>query len=82
MSENSGLTRFGTMPTGKYQRFGASRTIISVKSVRAGYAAQTMKQEMIALFGREICWKWRFGILLGSENNTKTDIKKTCYYYG
>jgi hypothetical protein len=49
-----------------------------VKSVRVGYAAQTMKQEIIVLFGGEICWKWRFGILLGFEN-TKMDIEKTCY---
>ena len=44
--------------------------------MRDGHAAQTVKQEMTALLGGEICWKWRFGILLGFENNTKTDIKK------
>jgi hypothetical protein len=41
--------------------------------VREGHAALAMKQEITALFGAEICWKWRFGILLGFENNTKTD---------
>ena len=47
--------------------------------MRDGHAAQAVKQEMVALFGGEICWKWWFGILLGFDNNTKTDIKKTCY---
>jgi hypothetical protein len=49
--------------------------------VRDGHAAQTVKQDMTALFGGELCWKWRSGILLGLEN-IKTDIKKKCFKYG